>query len=176
MSSDRTMLNFRIYLGVVLLLVGFAIWELGVLTVLDPGNPINILTQSAAADAKGRSLVVLGLQFGGGVVAIVGLITAISSLSSSSRSRMVYLTQHLLSNVDQKLSSVETNVNSTLGSMTRRIDNSYKLLDEKVGGVEGLVKSKGLANPDTVGSVCKYCNAEIPPDTTFCAACGRAQK
>lgn len=168
------MLNFRISLGAVLLLAGFAIWELGVLTVLDPGNPVNILTQSAAAED--RSLVVLGLQFGGGVVAIVGLITAISSLSSSSRSRMVYLTQHLLSNVDQKLSSTETKINSTLSSMTRRIDNSYKLLDEKVGGVEGLVKSKGLADPNAIGSVCKYCNAEIPPDTTFCAACGRAQK
>lgn len=170
------MLNFRIATGVALLLAGFAIWELGVLSVLDPGNPLNFFTQSVATDAKARSLVVLGLQFGGGVVAILGLVTAISSLSSSGRARMVYLTQHILSSVDKKLNTVETNVNSALTSMTRRIDNSYKLLEEKVGGVEGLVKSKGLANPGTLGSVCKFCNTEMPPETDFCPACGRAQK
>ncbi len=120
-------------------------------------------------------------QTASGAIALLGLILSFNGLLINQLRRIDEFQAKILENVYKETHTLQEKIASeltvNLNSLTRRIDNDYKLLTEKMGEIEENMKRlRTIALKDSSFNHCKFCNAELDLSSSFCPDCGRAQK
>lgn len=119
-------------------------------------------------------------QTAGGVITLLGLILAFNGLLLNQRRRIDTLQAKMSEDANRGFQTLQEKINAdltvNLNSLTRRIDNDYKLITEKIAEMEeNLKRLRTVALKDSSFNHCKFCNAELDLNSSFCPDCGRAQ-
>ena len=154
-------MNVRLAAGIFLALFGFVLFESAFLISSEAISPL--ITQTV-----------------GGVLSLLGLILSFNGLLLNQRRRIDSLHVKISEDVNREVQTLQEKINAELkgdlNSLTRRIDNDYKLLTEKIGEIdENLKRLRTAVLKDSSFNHCKFCNAELDLNSSFCPDCGRAQ-
>ncbi|MBS7651395.1 MAG: hypothetical protein QXN62_08285 [Candidatus Bathyarchaeia archaeon] len=99
-------MRWRVVLGSTLLMLGFIIYQLGITMLIAPGSHLSDLVKKFIIPLLSNQtpeMITVTLQYGGGIIAVIGLITAIKGMSSNGEIRALKSSIHRLESTIQNL-------------------------------------------------------------------------
>lgn len=130
----------------ILLIFGFILYQIGLSALVEQITPSNRLPPPAALGISIPPDAIIPLQFIGGILALAGLVLAVSNISGESQGGLRGL-QRLLT----------------------EIDRGVKELNVRVEDLEGTIQKLPPA------ARCKFCGNPLQAGVIFCPMCDRSQ-